>query len=44
MAEYSRSEMEEMMERWLQANRDAEKEGDWTKYLGPMYTEDAVYG
>ena len=44
MAEFSREEMEEMVERWLQANRDAEKEGDWTKYLGPMYTEDAVYG
>ncbi|MBA54920.1 MAG: hypothetical protein CMK89_10750 [Pseudomonadales bacterium] len=40
----TRQELEEMVERWLQANRDAEKEGNWTKYLGPMYTEDAVYG
>jgi hypothetical protein len=32
-----------MVERWLQANRDAEAAGDW----GPMadlYTEDATYG
>ena len=40
----TRQELEEMVERWLQANRDAEKEGNWTKYLGPMYTEDAEYG
>ena len=40
----SRQELEDMVERWLQANRDAEKEGDWTKHLGPLYTEDAVYG
>ncbi|MGB1581817.1 MAG: hypothetical protein ACPHER_09965, partial [Nevskiales bacterium] len=40
---YPRAEMEEMLERWLQANVDAEKEGNWTKYLGPMYTENAVY-
>ncbi len=40
---YPREELEEMMERWLQANRDAEKTGDWTTHLGKMYTEDAVY-
>lgn len=40
---YPREELEEMVSRWLQANVDAEKEGDWTKYLGPLYTEDAVY-
>lgn len=40
---YPREELEEMLERWLEANVMAEKEGDWTKYLGPMYTEDAVY-
>ncbi len=44
MTGYPREELEEMVERWLQANKDAEKEGDWSKYLGPMYTEDAVYG
>lgn len=40
----TREELEEMVQRWLQANRDAEKAGDWTKHLGPMYTKDAVYG
>lgn len=40
---YPREELEEMLERWLQANVDAEKAGDWTSYLGPMYKEDAVY-
>lgn len=40
---YPREEMEAMVDKWLQANVDAEKEGDWTRHLGPMYTEDAVY-
>ena len=34
MTAYPRAELEEMVERWLQANRDAEKEGNWPKYLG----------
>ncbi len=41
---YPREELEEMVERWLQANVDAERDNDWTRHLGPMYTEDAVYG
>lgn len=41
---YPREELAEMVERWLKANIEAEKQGDWTTYLGPMYTEDAVYG
>ncbi|WP_052367852.1 hypothetical protein [Algiphilus aromaticivorans] len=40
---YPREEMETMVEKWLQANVDAEKDRDWTTHLGPMYTEDAVY-
>lgn len=40
---YPREELETMVEKWLQANVDAEQAGDWPKYLGPMYTEDAVY-
>ncbi|MCU1357233.1 MAG: hypothetical protein JWM89_2651 [Acidimicrobiales bacterium] len=43
MPAYPRAELEEMVERWLQANRDAEEAGDW----GPMadlYTTDATYG
>jgi hypothetical protein len=43
MAAYPRAELEEMVERWLQANRDAEKAGNWPKYLGAMYTDDAEY-
>lgn len=40
---FSRDEMEEMVARWLQANKDAEQAGNWSKHLGPMYQEDAVY-
>lgn len=40
---WPRDELEEMVQRWLQANVDAEKAGDWTKHLGPMYTDEAVY-
>lgn len=40
---YPREELEQMMERWLEANRNAERENNWAKYLGPLYTEDAVY-
>lgn len=44
MAAYPREELEDMVERWLEANRDAEKVGDWSTHLGNMYTEDAEYG
>ncbi len=40
---YPRDELEAMVERWLQANIDAEDANDWTAHLGPLYTEDAVY-
>lgn len=40
---YPREELEEMAQRWLEANRMAEETGDWVKYLGVMYTDDAVY-
>jgi hypothetical protein len=32
-----------MVERWLQANRDAEAGGDW-RPMAELYTEDATYG
>jgi len=32
-----------MVERWLQANRDAEVAGDW-KPMAELYTPDATYG
>lgn len=43
MSSYPRSEIEEMVERWLQANRDAEAAGDWAP-LADLYTVDATYG
>jgi hypothetical protein len=43
MPTYPRKEIEEMIERWLEANRDSERAGDWVKSLGKMYTEDAEY-
>ncbi len=40
---YPREELEEMVQRWLQANRDAEAAGDW-RPMADLYTEDATYG
>jgi len=39
----SREQFDEWVDRWLQANRDAEQAGDWTA-LADFYTEDATYG
>jgi hypothetical protein len=39
----SREELENWVERWLDANREAEKAGDW-KPLADFYTDDATYG
>jgi hypothetical protein len=43
MPAFPREEMEEMVERWLQANKDAEAAGDWTG-LALLFAEDATYG
>lgn len=43
MPEYPRHELEEMVERWLAANKRSEQEGNWSDHLGGMYTEDAEY-
>lgn len=43
MPAFPREELEEMMERWLDANRKAESEGNWVKHLGPLYAEAAEY-
>lgn len=43
MPAFPRPELEEMVQRWLQANHRAEAQGDWATHLGPFYTEDAVY-
>ncbi len=40
---FDRSELDEMVERWLQANRDGEKAGNW-RNLAEFYTPDATYG
>ena len=40
---YPREELEEMMRRWIEANREGERTGDWTKVAGAMFTEDAEY-
>ena len=43
MAAYPRAELEEMVQRWIRANRDCEALGNWAP-LAEMYTEDATYG
>ena len=43
MAAFERGELEEMVERGLQVNREAEAAGDW-RPMAEMYTEDATYG
>ncbi len=43
MTRYPRAELDEMVERWLQVNKDAEAAKDW-QMLADMYTEDATYG
>lgn len=43
MPTYPREELEEMVQRWLAANRLAEQEGAWAQHLGMLYTENAEY-
>ncbi|NLV78155.1 MAG: nuclear transport factor 2 family protein [Rhodococcus sp.] len=43
MATFDRAELDEMITRWIDANKKAEAAGDWTP-LAEMYTEDATYG
>lgn len=43
MASFPRDELEAMVERWLEANRRAQADKDWT-HLADMYAEDATYG
>ncbi len=43
MPAFDREELDEMVSRWLRANRDCEAAGDW-RPLAEMYTEDATYG
>jgi hypothetical protein len=39
----TREQLDDWVQRWLQANRDAEAAGDW-KPLADFYTADATYG
>lgn len=43
MPGFDREELDEMVRRWLQANRDCEEKGDW-RPLAEFYTPDATYG
>jgi hypothetical protein len=43
VAEFPRQELEDMVQRWLEANRRCESVGDW-RPLADMYTPDATYG
>lgn len=43
MTAFDRTELDEMVSRWLTANEEAEKAGDW-KPLAEMFAEDATYG
>jgi hypothetical protein len=40
---FTRAELEQTLDAWLEANRRAEAAGDWIAHLGPFYTDDAVY-
>ena len=40
---YPRAELEQMVEKWLEANIASERAGDWSRHLSEMYAEDAVY-
>ena len=43
MPSFPREELEDWVERWLEANREAERTGDW-RPLADFYDDDATYG
>ena len=43
MPSLSRQQLEDFVERWLEANREAERKGDW-RGLADFYTDTATYG
>lgn len=43
MASFDRAQLEDWVDRWLEANRAAERAGDWT-VLADFYADDATYG
>ena len=42
-SKHTREQLEDWVQRWLKANRDAETAGNW-KPLADFYTDDATYG
>ena len=43
MVALPREQLEDFVARWLETNREAERQGDWTP-LADFYAEDATYG
>ena len=43
MVALPREQLEDFVTRWLETNREAERQGDWTP-LADFYAEDATYG
>ena len=43
MTEFTRDEIDEFWQSWLEVNREAERLGDW-KIMADHYAEDATYG
>ena len=43
MASFERAELDTWVQKWLQANKDCEKAGDW-RPLADFYAPDATYG
>jgi len=43
MPSLPRKKLEDFVEQWLEANREAERTGDW-RVLANFYTDDATYG
>jgi hypothetical protein len=43
MPAFPREEIEDVMKNWIDANKEAERIGDW-RILATFYTDDATYG
>lgn len=43
MPNFTYEELEDMLERWIQANVDAAKKKDWSDLGNSFYTDDAIY-
>ncbi|HEX9177884.1 MAG TPA: nuclear transport factor 2 family protein, partial [Mycobacterium sp.] len=43
MPSFPREELEDWVERWLEANREAERKGDWMP-LADFYDDEGTYG